>query len=206
MTPPDCPPAADLQRMLADDLPPDRAAAVEGHVATCPACQAELERLTDTPTALGRDLPPTRTGRAGPTTPAALAGPAAGGARLRDPAASWAAAGWASSTGPGRCSSNRAWRLKMILAGEFAAPEVAERFLAEAEAVARMRAPEHRPDLRRRRARRAGRTSPWSTSAAAPWPTGSTGAPWPPREAAALVEAVARGLHQAHRPGSSTAT
>src|SRR5206468_1804073 len=28
-----------------------------------------------------------------------------------------------------------------------------------------------------------------------------TGAPWPPHEAAALVEAVARGLHQAHSAG-----
>ena len=45
-------------------------------------------------------------------------------------------------------------RLKMILAGRLASPEEIERFRREAEAAAQPRPPEHRADLRGRRARR----------------------------------------------------
>ena len=47
----------------------------------------------------------------------------------------------------------------------------------------------------------AGPTSSWSTSTAAAWPSGSTAPRWPPREAARLVEALARAMAEAHRQG-----
>ena len=49
---------------------------------------------------------------------------------------------------------NRPCALKMILAGAHADAEAAVRFLAEAEAVARLAAPQHRADPRHRRGRR----------------------------------------------------
>ena len=55
--------------------------------------------------------------------------------------ASWAAAAWASSTRRGRSGSTASCALKMILAGEHAGPEAAVRFLAEAEAVAKLQHP-----------------------------------------------------------------
>ena len=55
--------------------------------------------------------------------------------------ASWAAAAWASSTRPARSGSTAPVALKMILAGAHAGAEAAARFLAEAEAVARLQHP-----------------------------------------------------------------
>ena len=54
---------------------------------------------------------------------------------------SWAAAAWASSTAPEQIRLNRPCVLKMILAGAHADAEAAARFLAEAEAVARLQHP-----------------------------------------------------------------
>ena len=64
---------------------------------------------------------------------------------------------------------------------------------AEAEAGRPAPAPQHRPDLRHRRGTTAARTSRWSTSRAAAWTSGSTARPGRPREAARLVETLARG-------------
>ncbi len=64
------------------------------------------------------------------------------------------AAAWASSTRPGSSNAEPARGLKMILAGSLAGPEERGALPAEAEAVARLAAPEHRADPRDRRARR----------------------------------------------------
>ena len=81
----------------------------------------------------GRDGP--RSGSA--TSPPSDVFPNIPGYEIRS---SWAAAGWASSTRPGR-SGSTAFALKMILLGEHTGAESRARFLAEAETVARLRHP-----------------------------------------------------------------
>jgi serine/threonine-protein kinase len=90
--------------------------------------------------------------------------------------------------------------LKMVLAGEFASPAQERRFRLEAELAARVRHPnivqvyeignyQGRPFL------------------ALEWVEGGSlanrlgGEPWPPGEAAALVETLARAIHVAHDEG-----
>ncbi len=41
-----CPPVEQLQRLLAEDLPPQERSPLEGHVEGCPDCQQTLEQLT----------------------------------------------------------------------------------------------------------------------------------------------------------------
>jgi WD40 repeat protein len=94
-------------------------------------------------------------------------------------------------------SLNRLVALKMVLAGEFASPAQELRFRLEAELAARVRHPnivqvyeigsyEGRPFL------------------ALEWVEGGSlasrldGKPWPPREAAALIETLAGAIHVAH--------
>ena len=107
-------------------------------------------------------------------------------------------AAWASSTRPGRPASNRLVALKMILAGGHAGrgrPGAAS-------------APRPRPSpacstptssrSTRSASTTAGRSSRWSSVAAAAWTGKLDGTPLPPREAAQLVETLARAMHAAH--------
>jgi WD40 repeat protein/serine/threonine protein kinase len=97
-------------------------------------------------------------------------------------------------------SLHRLAALKMVLAGEFASPRQEVRFRLEAELAARVQHPnivqvyeigsyEGRPFL------------------AMEWVEGDSladrldGKPWPPREAAALVETMAHAIHAAHSEG-----
>ena len=77
----------------------------------------------------------------------------------------------------------------MILAGDFAGRDELAAVPHRGRGRRPPAAPEHRPDLRGRRARRAGagRTSPWSTSTAAASPHAWPARPLPPRQAAALA-------------------
>lgn len=95
---------------------------------------------------------------------------------------------------------NRLAALKMILAGEYAGPDAVERFMAEAEIVARLRHPnivqiyaigdcDGRPYVELEYVdggSLAGRLE---------------GTPWPPRAAARVIESLAHGMTEAHRLG-----
>ena len=95
---------------------------------------------------------------------------------------------------------NRVCALKMILAGEHAGPEASLRFLAEAEAIARLQHPN------------VIQIHTFGEVAGLPFvdlefaPGGSLekrldGTPWKPRRAAEILLAIARGVAEAHRLG-----
>jgi len=97
-------------------------------------------------------------------------------------------------------SLNRLVAVKMILAGEHASPMQRERFLAEAEAVARLR---HPGVVQIHEIGQAG-GQPYFALEYLPGGTLAqriAGTPQPPREAAALVEGLARAIHAAHVQG-----
>ena len=93
---------------------------------------------------------------------------------------------------------NRPCALKLILAGAHADPVAAVRFLGEAEAVARVQ----HPNIVQIHA--IGDAGGWPFLELEYLPGGSLdrtldGTPWPARRAATLVEALARGVAEAHR-------
>jgi tetratricopeptide (TPR) repeat protein/tRNA A-37 threonylcarbamoyl transferase component Bud32 len=95
---------------------------------------------------------------------------------------------------------NRAVALKMILAGDHAPAEAAIRFLAEAESIARL----HHPHIVQIFAFGDHDGRPYFEME---YVDGGSlaerlgGGPWPAREAARLVETLARAIHAAHRSG-----
>jgi tetratricopeptide (TPR) repeat protein/tRNA A-37 threonylcarbamoyl transferase component Bud32 len=95
---------------------------------------------------------------------------------------------------------NRVVALKMILAGDFAPPEAAVRFLAEAESIARF----HHPHIVQIFAYGDHDGRPYFEME---YVDGGSladrlgGKPWPLRDSARLVETVARAIHAAHRLG-----
>ncbi len=95
---------------------------------------------------------------------------------------------------------NRPCALKMILAGSHAGPEESVRFLAEAEAVARL---QHPNIVQIHHIGEAGGLPYIELEYIAGGGLDRTldGTPWAPRRAATLVEALARGIQEAHRLG-----
>ncbi|MGP0062492.1 MAG: protein kinase domain-containing protein [Isosphaeraceae bacterium] len=95
---------------------------------------------------------------------------------------------------------NRVIALKMILAGAYAGPDAVERFMAEAEIFARL---EH-PNIVRIHAIGDFEQRPYvelEYVEGGSLESRLVGTPWPPREAARLVEDLARGVSEAHRMG-----
>jgi WD40 repeat protein/tRNA A-37 threonylcarbamoyl transferase component Bud32 len=95
---------------------------------------------------------------------------------------------------------NRPCALKMILAGAHATPEAAARFLAEAEAIARLQHPQIV------QIHHIGEADGLPFFELEFVPGGSldrklNGTPWPPRQAAHLAEPLARGIAAAHALG-----
>jgi tetratricopeptide (TPR) repeat protein/tRNA A-37 threonylcarbamoyl transferase component Bud32 len=95
---------------------------------------------------------------------------------------------------------NRVVALKMILAGDHAAPEAAVRFLGEAEAVARL----HHPNVVQVHALGDHEGNPYFEMEYVPGGSLADrldGTPRPPRESARLIETLARAIHEVHRLG-----
>jgi tetratricopeptide (TPR) repeat protein/tRNA A-37 threonylcarbamoyl transferase component Bud32 len=95
---------------------------------------------------------------------------------------------------------NRVVALKMILAGDHAGPEAADRFLAEAESIARL----HHPHIVQIFAFGDCDGRPYFEMeyvAGGSLSDRLDGTPWPARDAARLVETLARAIHEAHRLG-----
>ena len=76
---------------------------------------------------------------------------------------------------------NRPCVLKMILGGAHAGTEAVARFLAEAEAVAQLAAPEYRADPPHRRGRRSAVLRAGVRPRRQPGPASLNGTPWPAR-------------------------
>ena len=93
---------------------------------------------------------------------------------------------------------DRVVALKMILAGDFAGPEEVARFRKRGRGGRPLAASEHRADLRGRRSGWPTLLRPGVRRGRQPGPQ-LAGAPQPPREAAALVETLARAVHAAHQ-------
>jgi WD40 repeat protein/tRNA A-37 threonylcarbamoyl transferase component Bud32 len=95
---------------------------------------------------------------------------------------------------------NRPCALKMILAGQHASPEATSRFLAEAKAVARLRHP-HIIQIHGIGEHEGRSYLELEHVEGGSLADRSRGTPWPPREAACLVETLARAIAEAHRLG-----
>ena len=95
---------------------------------------------------------------------------------------------------------NRLVALKMILAGEYAGTDAVERFMAEAEIVARLQ----HPSIVRIHAIGDCEGRPYvdlEYIEGGSLAVRLDGTPWPPREAAGLVETLASAMAEAHRMG-----
>jgi tetratricopeptide (TPR) repeat protein/tRNA A-37 threonylcarbamoyl transferase component Bud32 len=158
--------------------------------------QFELERaIQREPTMMGREHPtiPGASGR----PPAPTGGPALPGYQIL---------GELGRGGMGvvykarQLRLNRIVALKMILAGDYAPPETVIRFLAEAESIARL----HHPHIVQIFAYGEHDGRPYFEME---YVDGGSladrlgGKPWPLRDAARLVETLARAIHAAHRLG-----
>jgi eukaryotic-like serine/threonine-protein kinase len=95
---------------------------------------------------------------------------------------------------------NRRCALKMILAGAHSSPESSRRFLAEAETIARI---EHPNVVQIHHIGEADGLPFFELEyvAGGSLDRALDGTPWPPREAAKLVEAMTQGVAEAHRLG-----
>jgi serine/threonine protein kinase len=211
-----CPDRSQLAHLLDNRLVDTELDEMEQHVDGCAGCQQTLDELTDATNwalAPGRRALITRDGNepdALADRPSVMAGStgAAGErtARSVPTVAGYEILGELGRGGMGvvyharQVKLNRAVALKMILAGQHAGAETAARFLAEAAAVAKLQ----HPNI----------VQIFHIDEHAGYPYfemeyvggGSLadrlhGTPRPPREAARLVETLARAMAQAHRQG-----
>jgi WD40 repeat protein len=210
-----CPPQAVLERLLAEQLDEGEGEGLSAHLAGCRRCQEALEQLTEVPAALRQPLSSLRPPISPPpflrevqrnfshtlTRKRRPPGP------LPIPAiADYEVLGELGRGGMGVVYKARHIRLdrlvalKMILAGGHAGPRELARFRQEAEAVARL---DH-PNIIRIHDIGESAGHPYL---ALEFVSGGNlvqalqGTPQPAREAAELIETLARAIHFAHERG-----
>ncbi len=195
--------------MLGGRLSPDDEAGLAGHLEACPACQARLEHLTsltardylaaapESDTPLPPDVAPTLMPQPGAVPPPE---------RLLPDVPGYEVLAEAGRGGMGvvyrarHLALNRAVALKMMLPGVLLEPDQAARFRLEAELAARVQ----HPNIVQTYEVGLSHGRPFI---ALEWVEGPTlaahlaGRPQPPREAATLVETLARAVHAAHQRG-----
>jgi WD40 repeat protein len=219
-----CPATDQLQRMLQDELAPTEAGPVEQHVTRCLACQQVLEELThDSQFNVMQTHGGTEPGvsdflqrmiespSATVHRPVGLMAETVLTAQLQGPATQPLIPGYEilDELGHGgmgvvfrarEVRLNRIVALKMLLPGGYASPELVARFKGEAETVARLQHPnvvqihsvgdhEGRPFFE------------MELVGGGSLAARLDGTPWHPREAARLVEAIARGVEAVHHLG-----
>jgi WD40 repeat protein/tRNA A-37 threonylcarbamoyl transferase component Bud32 len=209
MPQPDCIGEQHLRAFLLGDLTEEQARAVVLHLQTCPTCEAHAEQLDGLSDpllhSLRRFLGPVAVGQ-GDTTDAAAPPKATTADMLPASVAGYEVLGVLGRGGMSVVYKARQARparlvaLKMILAGQHAGADRRARFLAEADAIARLQ----HPNI----------VQVYQVGLAADVPFFSLelveggnlhgklgGAPQPPREAAALVQTLARAVQYAHERG-----
>jgi WD40 repeat protein len=188
-----CPSLERLYDLLAERLAGPEAETLEAHVEVCATCHQALERLTAAGAAA--TLPPVAAAPAGPdrlTVPPAVPG--------YDILGEVGRGGMGVVYKARQVRAGRLVALKMVLAGGLADPKELARFRGEAEAAARLAHPN------------VAQVYEVGEHAGLPFfsmefcPGGSlaqklAGTPLPPRQAAALVETLARAVQAAHDKG-----
>ena len=219
-----CPGTDLLRGMLLDELPPAEADPIERHVAGCADCQRALEELTRdshfdaAPSAVRPDPEVSdflrRMIERRPSSvhrPAVSPGLTINDPRPAAPAPRPSIDGFdiLEELGQGgmgvvyRAREVRLGRivaLKMLLPGGHASPEALARFRGEAETVARLQHP-HIVQIHSVGDQRGRPFFVMEYIAGGSLAARLDGTPWPAREAAALVEAIARGVEAMHRLG-----
>jgi tetratricopeptide (TPR) repeat protein/tRNA A-37 threonylcarbamoyl transferase component Bud32 len=185
ITPALCPEEIVLEKYRLGELPDDERERVVAHVDGCPDCQAKLDRITGL---------------------FAAAGAAAGLVLPPPPVPGYEILGELGRGGMGvvykarQVALNRLVALKMILAGHHAAPEQRDRFRREGEAAARV----HHPNIVQIYDIGEADGLPYCSLEYVDGGTlaqQAAGRPQPPRQAAELIEVVARADHYAHVRG-----
>jgi WD40 repeat protein/tRNA A-37 threonylcarbamoyl transferase component Bud32 len=214
---PECVSEPDLRAFLLGALPERLARSVAGHLDGCPECEAaaaRLDELTDPVIrSLRRGFLRLGKGATSGTTSATATDPGDSGAGER-PGASpplpkvagyeiqneLARGGMSVVYQARQAHPNRVVALKVILAGAHAQPERRARFLAEANAIARLQHP-HIVQIYEAGEHEGLPFLALEYVAGGNLAERLNGAPQPPAAAAALVETLARAVHFAHERG-----
>jgi serine/threonine protein kinase len=201
-----CPPSQHLAKLLTGELSEADQTALDAHLAACAACQQVLARLSDGD-AVGRWRQWCRSGGDRQPEKTTCAGPAVGGEVMAPPVLpGYEILGELGRGGMGvvykarQVKLNRLVALKLLRVGGAAGPEELARFFREAEAVARLQHP-HIVQIHEILQTAGTPVLCLEYVGGASLAGRLAGTPQPARDAAHLVETLARAIHFAHQRG-----